>query len=147
MELCFQSHWLFDNLAWHATVKSSIKIYIVIHNIDPSQTCVLELYINQNFSSKRQKICFYFLKTKTTVGITILDQLASPPCLKMGMEGEITSSVPCKCMNYVFTYPEDKEIIKEKEYCFAKITCFSTKFSGSDFTTSREIHYATIFGF
>ena len=55
MELCFQSHWLFDNLGWHATVKSSIKIYIVIHNIDPSQTCVLELYINQNFSSKRQK--------------------------------------------------------------------------------------------
>ena len=63
------------------------------------------------------------------------------------MEDEITSSVPCKCMNCVFTYPEDREIIKEKEYCFAKITCFSTKFSGSDFTTSREIHYATIFGF
>ena len=49
-------------------------------------------------------------------------------------------------MNCVFTYPEDKEIIKEKEYCFAKITCFSTKLSGSDFTTSREIHCATIFG-
>ena len=41
-------------------------------------------------------------------------------------------------MNCVFTYPEDKEIIKEKEYCFAKITCFSTKLSGSDFTTQEK---------